>query len=192
MVDDDFTYKDLRRLHQLEKRSSAVVQVRNDFYEKVLGYIMELERLLGEVDSHEKRKLVEDELKNAKQAFKEIYELREKKIVLAALSKVRGGNPDLKNLIHEETLLFEMVVDALKTVRESTLTGKKMEKTFSQTCEEKVVKGEKVGEGDDEKHHWESEEESGEERTVVLIKKDLPTFIGVDMKKYSLRENDVV
>ncbi|RLF27639.1 MAG: hypothetical protein DRN01_01910 [Thermoplasmata archaeon] len=190
MNDDDLSYKDLRRLHQLEKRSSAIAQLRNDFYIKVMDYIKELEQILDNADSPQKRKLIEDELKNARQAFREIYELREKKIVLAALSKVRGGNPDLRNLIHEETVLFEMLVDVLKTARDNTLIDKKTEDSSPQTYETEPI-NKKVDEKE-ANHHEEVKKEDNEERTVVLMKKDLPTFVGINMKRYTLRENDVI
>ena len=190
MNDDDLSYKDLRRLHQLEKRSSAITQLRNDFYIKVMDYIKELEQILDNADSPQKRKLIEDELKNARQAFREIYELREKKIVLAALSKVRGGNPDLRNLIHEETVLFEMLVDVLKNARDNTLTDKKTEDSSPQTYETEPI-NKKVDEKE-ANHHEEVKKEGNEERTVVLMKKDLPTFVGINMKRYTLRENDVI
>ncbi|MCD6468982.1 MAG: DNA replication complex GINS family protein [Thermoplasmata archaeon] len=190
MNDDDLSYKDLRRLHQLEKRSSAITQLRNDFYIKVMDYIKELEQILDNADSPQKRKLIEDELKNARQAFREIYELREKKIVLAALSKVRGGNPDLRNLIHEETVLFEMLVDVLKNARDNTLTDKKTEDSSPQTYETEPI-NKKVDEKE-ANHHEEVKKEDNEERTVVLMKKDLPTFVGINMKRYTLRENDVI
>ncbi|HHH79286.1 MAG TPA: DNA replication complex GINS family protein [Thermoplasmatales archaeon] len=190
MNDDDLSYKDLRRLHQLEKRSSAIAQLRNDFYIKVMDYIKELEQILDNADSPQKRKLIEDELKNARQAFREIYELREKKIVLAALSKVRGGNPDLRNLIHEETVLFEMLVDVLKTARDNTLIDKKTEDSSPQTYETEPI-NKKVDEKE-ANHHEEVKKEDNEERTVVLMKKNLPTFVGINMKRYTLRENDVI
>ena len=43
----------------------------------------------------------------SKKISKNIYEKREKKIILAAVTKVRGGNPDLTKMLDIEKNLYE-------------------------------------------------------------------------------------
>lgn len=195
MVDDEFTYKDLRRLHQLEKHYSAMpTPIETGFYSKIRGYIKKLEYLIDEVDPLEKRKLVEDELKNAKQAFQEIYELREKKIVQASLSKVRGGSPNLKNLIGEEKKLFDALVENLKESRRRILMEVDEEKPSKDVNHEDVVEtkekefsqGKIVEEVNQTRHINEGS------RSIIMVKEDIPTFVGTDMKQYRLRQGDIV
>jgi len=166
-VEEDFTYKDLRKIHQVERKSPSLSSIDFSFYERARKYIGNLEEMISKERNFQKRRFLEDELKNALQTFNDIYELREKKIVQAALSKVRGGSPDLKNLIPEERDLFDKMVENLSLFREKLLLGKVEEK--KEEVEKETIK-----------------------KQVILIKEDIPTFVGTDMRKYSLKKGDVV
>ncbi|HID25253.1 MAG TPA: DNA replication complex GINS family protein [Thermoplasmata archaeon] len=194
MVDDEFTYKDLRRIHHLEKHSAVPTPIETSFYSKIRGYIKKLEYLIDEVESLEKRELVEDELKNAKQAFQGIYELREKKIVQASLSKVRGGSPNPKNLIGEEKKLFDALVENLKEARRRILVEVDKEKPSEDVNHEDVVETKekegsqgKIAEGVNQTRH-----PNEGDRSIIMVKEDIPTFVGTDMRQYRLRQGDVV
>ena len=55
----------------------------------------------------------EEEIQTIKRIIDNIYEQREKKIMKAALSKARGGKPDLKNLLNAEKNLFDSTLNIL-------------------------------------------------------------------------------
>ena len=57
--------------------------------------------------------MTEKEIQNIEKIFVGICEIREKKIVQAALSKARGGKPGLKNMLDEEKRLFDSIVDII-------------------------------------------------------------------------------
>ena len=61
----------------------------------------------------ESGEIPEEEIQTIKRIIDNIYEQREKKIMKAALSKVRGGRPDLKNLLDVEKNLFDSTLDIL-------------------------------------------------------------------------------
>ncbi len=71
--------------------------------------------------------LIIDEIENTKKIGISIYEHREKKILLAAISKARGGNPDLKNIIQEEKILFDSVYELILNSRKSTIDIEKLD-----------------------------------------------------------------
>lgn len=167
-MDNGLSYRELRVVHQSEKRNPNLTEVDPDFFEKARGYIKKIEESLASEKDEHKRKLMEDELKSAKQILLEIYELREKKIVLAALSKIRGGKPDTRVFLKKERELFDEILKFLENYRKIILEGE----------EKEVEKGHKF-------------EESGA-KIIALIKDDIPRFVGPDMKKYNLRKNDLV
>lgn len=162
MTEDEFTYKNLRNAHQLEKRFSPLSDLEPSFYMRARKYISMLESMKEEV-SPSQSKILESEIKNARLTLERIYELREKKITSAALSKVRGGNPDIKKLLPAEHELFEELVRILTAFRNKIMHGEKEV--------EKIPK---------------------DTRGILLIKEDIPTFVGTDMKRYHLKKNDVI
>jgi len=167
-LEDDLTYRDIRTIHQTERdEKNNLTEIRRDFYVKAKEYIEKLKKNLEIERDEYKKKLISDELKSATQIIRDIYKMREKKIVLAALSKVRGGKPDTRFLLENEKKLFDDVVECLKRYREIILEGKEEAK-------------EEVG------------EEKKERRFIALIKGDIPRFVGPDMRTYSLRRGDIV
>jgi len=165
-LDDEISYRDLRVVHQTEKKSPSITEINPDFYKKAKEYVEKLEKKMNSEGDEHKRKLVEDELRSAKQILKEIYEIREKKVVLAALSKIRGGKPDTRLFLDNERKLFDDILKCLESYRKIILEGKEKEEAIVQ--------------------------EKKEKRILALVKEDIPRFVGPDMKKYHLRKNDLI
>ena len=154
-----------------------------DFYEEVIDFIIDLEERLEKEASNQKKSILEDEIENIKKITDNIYEQREKKIVLSAISRVRGGNPDTSNMISSEKKLFDSLVNFLLRNREETF--KKTGET--QTVEKKETEPELKKE--------EQAEETGNKdnnNPVVKVNETLPEFMGTDEKKYHLRRDDVL
>ena len=166
-MDDEISYRDLRVVHQTEKKSPSITEINPDFYKKAKEYVEKLEKTMSSEEDEHKRKLIEDELKSAKQILREIYEIREKKVVLAALSKMRGGKPDTRLFLNSERKLFDDILKCLENYRKIILEGKEKE-------EEVILQEEK------------------EKKILALVKEDIPKFVGPDMKKYHLRKNDLI
>ena len=101
-MDEEINYKTLRKIQEIEKNSPVLSDLKPDFYKSFIGYLKILNKRLDLEKSSQKQILIRDEIENIKKIVINIYENREKKILLAAISKARGGNPDLKNIIQEE------------------------------------------------------------------------------------------
>jgi len=172
---EDINYKNLRRIQQLEKNSPLPTKIDSNFYQNLSSYLKTLEKMAEKEENQQKIKLIKEELQNTKKIADNIYELREKKIVQAALSTVRGGKPDLKNLIEPEKKLFDTLVDQIIASRK-TIFEKKSEE----------IKEDKV------KPKEETEEKITNDNPIVRVIKDIPEFVGTDMKTYSLRKEDVL
>ena len=81
---DDITYVAIRKIQLLEEKSPLLTKIDRDFYSETLEYLEDS----GEIP--------EEEIQTIKRIIDNIYEQREKKIMKAALSKARGGRPDVK------------------------------------------------------------------------------------------------
>lgn len=180
MESEEVSYKTLRKIQQVEKDSPLLTKVDSSFYHDISDYIKNLENRLKKEDSSQKKTLLEDEIKNTKKIVTNIYELREKKVVTAAISKARGGNPDLKSLVPEEQKLFDSLLALMTHSRQELLNNK-------------PIKKEKVETKPDKPEQKEPEKDTQENnKPVLMITEDIPEFVGTDTKNYHLRKGDVI
>ena len=110
-MDVDLVYKDLRKIQLIEEETSSLTKIKEGFYSDILALHWNTNEISDE------------EVPNVKRIVTQIYFLREKKIILAALSKVRGGKPDIKNMLDEEKKLFDSIVEILIQSRKQFLPG---------------------------------------------------------------------
>ena len=174
MDEEDINYKVLRKIQQQEKNLPLLTKIDRNFYTKFSEYLTNLQIIAEKEEDSQKIKLFNDEIQNTKKISINIYELREKKIVQAALSKVRGGKPDLKNLLDIEKKLFESLVDQI-TISRRDILEQKVEKTETKSSPEPVEK-----------------EKKPNVNTIVRVTQNTPEFVGTNMKTYSLRKDDVL
>jgi len=166
----------------MEKNSSVLTDIPTDFYESLSEFIEELNIRYGKESSDQKKTLINDEMQNIKKIADNIYEQREKKILLLAISSIRGGNPDLKNMISFEKDLFDSVYQKMIDSREKIIKKNKTEhkKEDSKLTEEgKTTQTKK-------------EESKKTDSIIARVTKEIPEFIGTDEKRYNLRKNDVL
>ena len=175
MDQEDINYKTLRKIQQQEKTSPLLTKIDRNFYQKFSEYLKNLQRIAEKEDDANKLKLFDDEIQNTKKIAFNIYELREKKIIQAALSKVRGGKPDLKNLLEIEKRLYDSLVKQIIVSREEILEQKLEKKTDVKSAPETGKK-----------------ERKSNTNAIVRVTQDTPEFVGTNMKTYSLRKDDVL
>jgi DNA replication initiation complex subunit (GINS family) len=180
MEEDEINYRTLRKIQQMEKNSPVLTELKPDFYNTLSEYLENLDNRFERETSSQKQILLKDEIQNTKKIVTNIYEQREKKILLAAISKARGGKPDLKNMVDAEKNLFEPVLDLMRKSRKKILEIETRENKSNDT---KIV---------EPKEEEKTEEKQENSNPIVRVTKDIPEFIGTDEKKYNLRNNDVV
>ena len=161
------TYEELRKIEQLERSTPDLVKLDSDFYRHLRDHIEKLEEKLQleqkTNSGSRKSMLLINEIKNTKRLTEGIYERREKKIVQGALATARGGTPHLKYLTQLEKQFYENLLDTLREGRRIIIEEKNKNKNdkMDDTC------------------------------IIVRILKDIPQFVGHNMKKYTLKEEDV-
>ena len=98
---DDTSYMTFRKVQLEEEKSPLLTKIEWNFYSKLSEF------------QKNPNNMTEKEIQNIGKIFVGICEIREKKIVQAALSKARGGKPDLKNMLDMEKKLFDSIVDII-------------------------------------------------------------------------------
>ena len=176
---DEINYKTLRRIQEMEKKSPSLTRIEPNFYNDLSKYLENLDDRLGKESSPQKQMLLKIEIRDTNKIVTNIYEMREKKILLATISKARGGNPNLKNLVDVEKDLFESTLELMTQMRKQVLE----KKSKGSTEKEKTVDSKK-----------EDAKNGGQENSkpVVRVTKSIPKFIGTDIKEYNLRGGDVL
>jgi len=183
MDEDEINYRVLRKIQKQEQNSPKLSNLKYSFYKDVSEYLKSLEDRLKEETSTQKQKILEEEINNTKKIFLSIYEQREKKILLAAISKARGGKPNIENMKDLEKELFEKTLETINNSRTKVLT--KDNKNENKKIEEKKP-DEKKNEDKD------SNDKPKNNNPIVRIKNDVPEFVGTDKKKYRLNKNDII
>ncbi|RLF61062.1 MAG: hypothetical protein DRN25_01295 [Thermoplasmata archaeon] len=161
--------RSLRELHKKEKRSPYLQKVDKNFYKNLADLVDSFKHKCQDSNELELPRFLA-ELENLREMIREVYELREKKIVLNVLSYVRTGEDiDYEPLSIEEEEFVKRLLETIQKYRKNTL--------------EKILKGEK-----DRKV-----QNKVLEKVTVRILRDLPPIVGVDGRIYgSFREEDIV
>ncbi len=172
-------------IYRKEKMSPYLQDLGEDFYEEVRGVIRELEAQYDESRGNTKKesKLLR-ELENVKSVILDLYEIRERKVVLGALNYVRrdGEEFEMEDLTESEEKMLEDVAGILKENRRAV---------FEEGSAKKVKKNPKKKAPAPEKK--EAKPENKIQLVTVRIAKDLPSIVGADGKVYGeFKEEDVV
>ncbi len=190
MTKEDISYRLLRKIQQIEKNTPVLTDLDNDFYTNLEKYLSDLNaHLKSESDDH-KKKLLDEEIVNTKKIITNIYEQREKKILLAAISKARSGDPDLKNMISVEKAFFDSILNLINIFRENILENKKTiyEKNLEQKEIKKITEENRKGENKNQINIL----KNNNSNIISRVIKDIPNFVGTDTKNYTLKNNDVI
>ena len=197
------SYVFLRKIQQAEKNSSALTKIDKDFYKDITEFLFNLNKRLIDEKSPKKQLLIREELQRIEKVAANIYEQRERKIVIAAMTKSRGGNPNIKNLIEEEEKLFHEIYNILiftrKSILERETESKKEENVeIEETYEDenKIIDESKtVSKSEDHKDSSTLEKKyirHMNTNPIVRILEDIPSFVGLNKKTYHLKKGDIV
>jgi DNA replication factor GINS len=183
MINEEISYRFLRKIQQIEKNTPVLTDLDNDFYDNIEKYFLYLNTRKNSESGEHKKKLLDEEIVNTKKIIINIYEQREKKILLTAISKARGGNPDLKSMIDVERDFFDSILNLIKKFRRIILENKKT------NDEKKDQKIEKITVEDKKEINI---SKNIDKNSITRVIKDMPNFIGTDTKNYNLKKNDIV
>ncbi len=180
MGDVKVTYETLFDLLRREKSRNELQVLDKGFFEDVVSYLTEKEGMLEKPSfSRGEQEKIRIQLKNARKIVRELYEIREKKVLNLALNKVRTGTDliDTSSFLGVEEDLFNDAVKLLNKYKEEVLL--------------KVVNGEAPKGFSDDKEHLaaeqpvqEAQEETEDVPGKVRFLSDTPKFVGFDKEVY--------
>jgi DNA replication initiation complex subunit (GINS family) len=180
MEEDEINYRTLRKIQQMEKNSPILTDINPHFYSDLSDYLIVLNKRLRKESSSQKQLLIKDEIENTKKIIMNIYEQREKKILLAAISKARGGMPNLKNMIKIEKKIYDSTLNLLLQSRKILFEKEKKNSNQNAIKNVDIEEDEKI------------EDKQKNLNPIVRVTENIPEFIGTDEKRYNLRKNDVL
>ena len=151
----DLSYDELRRIYRLEKNTSKLTDVDEDFYDSLAEFIQqEKKEYLSNLKSLSSAKA--RNFSNLKKIVEEIFSLREKKLLSRALIASRSGEENNVRLASEEKKTFKELLSVLNRRRDF------LKQAFE------------PGEG-----------KVAEKKELSLkLLKEVPAFVGPDMNEY--------
>ncbi|MDG6218904.1 MAG: hypothetical protein QCI00_05645 [Candidatus Thermoplasmatota archaeon] len=195
-MDEELSYRTLRKIQQAEKQSPQITQINKEFYRDVTTFLKQLQHRLKNEKKQQKQMLLVEESQNIEKIIRNIYEQREKKIMLAAIAKARGGNPNIKSLVPEEKKLFDKLHQNLVSIRKDLLFSINEENSYDTLSEPDVKEDLKQPPSQPGKNREQSEVEKtpilANTNPILRIKKDIPSFIGTDNNTYTLNKGDII
>ena len=174
MAEIKVTYETLFDLLRREKGRNDLQELEKTFYEDVKEYIDEKNNTLKTTISRGEKEKINIQLKNIKKILRELYDLREKKIINLAASKVRTNSNliDTSKLLEKEKSLYNEACELFLKYKLQVI--------------EKIINSDDVQETPQVKQQEPKEEEPPEtqEEQKIKILHDLPRFLGTDKKIY--------
>jgi DNA replication initiation complex subunit (GINS family) len=191
MAEEGVNFGRITRIYREETSKNTLTKLEADFYDKLNEYYQDLksraDKELSKDPHASKAVLLQDEFRKVKQKRDQIYRARERKIVLLASAKVGGTEVDTKVLTKDEKVLFDKLVENLRTAREGILSDVK---SAPRKDKPKPKEEKKPEEPAPPKKEAEPEEPE-ESMAVIQVLEDIPPFAGIDVT-YELKKEEVV
>jgi DNA replication initiation complex subunit (GINS family) len=172
------TYETLFELLRLEKGREELQELSKTFFSDVGCYISEKEQLLKATDQQPaNQERVTTQLENIRRIVRELYDKREKKIILMALNKSRTGSDiiDISQVLDEERPLFEALLTVLDQHRGSLLHP--------------TIKGLKVEQKEEQQPKTKAPEPK-KDTQLIRFTKPVPKFVGPHLEVYGPFEEE--
>jgi DNA replication initiation complex subunit (GINS family) len=219
MVEVKITYETLFDLLRREKSRNELQELDKSFYQDVIAYLKEKKRTVVDEDHHtllfskSEQEKIRIQIKNIQKILRELYELREKKILNLAVNKVKTESNliDVSNLLPEEISLFDETCLFLSKYREGILNQVLRMEMPSVEIREQTAETYRRPENDEPQNRTYQKEEnresqkeeksifdsqpknttyeqstssSSDKKVKVKILNDLPKFMGQDKNIY--------
>lgn len=118
----NITYETIFDLLVREKNRDELQKLSSTYFNDIVVYLQEKEKALNNLSREEARR-VEQQLENAKRLIKELYDRRERKIVLMALNSARINETKVSHdtFLWQEKNLYDELIRLLISARQEVL-----------------------------------------------------------------------
>jgi DNA replication initiation complex subunit (GINS family) len=184
------TYETLFDLLKREKDRVELQRLEPEFFVNVLAYLREKRQFASNQDatSYDERMKSHRELDNIRKLIKELYDRREKKIVLLALdqSRTKSNLVDFSHMLKEERELFEQLMKILDGFREGILSNifnEQLPAIYTALGEKRTVLPQETSQ---------PTTETTKPTTLVRFLHAVPKFVGPELDEYGpFSEDDI-
>ena len=151
------------------------------------------------IPSNPKTMMLQDQVKKVEKRLKHIYEIRERKIALAALDSM-GGSKAPENMTRKDKELYELLIATLKSFRDGIEPPAIPERpTPAPRTDMKPVPSVEIKPAPEPEIAEQAliaepptpQESNTDDSIIVHVLEDIPNFVGVD-HTYDLRKDDMV
>lgn len=208
--DEDFSFETIAQVYREERGSTTLTKLPLHFYQRLTQYLERLHNSYLEERKNDpsspKSIMLEDEYNKAQKRSFQIYEHRERKIILLALQAANGGKPNLNTMTKMEKNAFDTLVDTLLKNRSRILSKSEEDACETKTFlhkEKKVDKIEikdEIGGLSDTNIEENMKTKKGaesfiddieKENPIILILEDMPSF-ETGERTFNLKKDDVI
>ena len=189
--DDLFTM--VSEVYRNERRSKILTKLPINFFSRAEEYMdsqKEEYRQALLLPSNPKTMMLQDQIKKVEKRLAHIYEIRERKIALAALDGVSGSSAP-ENMTKKDKALFEHLVATLKSFREGSEPVEVPKPPPAKAEAKPAVKEAQAQIEAEEPEPEEKPDQKKETGIIVHVLEDIPSFTGTE-HTYDLKKDDMV
>jgi DNA replication initiation complex subunit (GINS family) len=197
MNGDEIGFSEISDVHRNERRGKVLTKLPVNFYSRAEEHLQKLKEEYGQailIPNNPSTMMLQDQIKKLDKRLKHIYEIRERKIAIAALDRMGGAMPP-DNMTKKDRSLYDQLVETLKCFRSGSeplpvpKCPEPKKRVEEMPVEEvKVVSQPKIVEPEPEI----GTPGSGPgESMIVHVLEDIPPFAGPS-HTYDLRKDDLV
>lgn len=189
MSGDGIGFSQISDVHREERRSKILAKLPSNFHTRAEGYLADRRdeyAKSGHNPSNPAAMMLQDEIKKIDKRLRQIYEMRERKIVLASLN---GMKPE--NMASRDRALYEELAEVLEYYRAGGVArAPKVREVVKEAVAEEPSVVECQTEFIDEPVDDEGAEAEETDSAIVQVLEDIPPFVDVD-HTYVLKKDEI-
>ena len=182
------TLRDLRVQTFKERKEGKLTKLPSDFYTRTKNLEGQIKEVISKSKSEPKKlEKANTDIRKLLDMKLELHKHRERKLTDLAREKINGQTPDITNVHQNERKYLDSICEVIENYRRKNL----MDHGENVYEEPKKIKEKKEPETIKEEEANETIKDEEDEYLQVEILEDLPTFIGMDAKNYTLKNNAI-
>lgn len=195
MTGDEIGFSEISDVHRNERRSKVLTKLPPHFHERAEEHLQSLKTehcAAVQSPNNPNSMMLWDQICKVDKRIKLIYEIRERKITLAALDRMVGAVPP-DNMTKRERVMYEKLVEILGYFRDNTMDEPDKECPAPIKIAEPLPEPEAFVPAQSVLTEPEPKVASVEsqETKIVHVLEDIPEFAGLNTD-YELRKDDMV
>lgn len=186
----NITYETIFELLRREKNRDELQKLNESFYKDIQNYILEKNNLImhhgSSTSSEAEREKTAKQISNTKKMITELFERREKKIIIHALNKVRTASAitDSSAMLNDEKDFFNKLTDTFSEYRRYILNKMIIDKNLPYSPSYPTNSSNEENEINPNKDEARIEKKEKKQTKTLKILSQIPKFMGKELEVY--------